>query len=385
MKKTVIAGSLVLDILPVFQQKVTADKLLAEGKVTECQGMSIYMGGEVGNTGLAMHRLGEPVYLISKTGDDGAGFLIREMMKKEAVPSLILTEPKVPSTASIALAVPGRDKSTIHSRGASQTFVSDDIRREMFEGADWFHFGYPTSMRTLYEQEGAEFIKLLKKVRQYGVGISVDMSLPDLNTDAGKTDWRPVLKKALPYIDIFMPSIEEAVFLFMHQKYRELAEQYRGRDMTEILEEDLILEIANQALEMGAKAILLKCGKRGMVFKSRKFCPWGIDWSERELWCTPYKAVEIRSATGAGDTAIAGFLSTLKHGGTPEQALDMAAFTALKCLESYDTVSGIKTYQEMEKIKEHATERLNNRLSDSWIYCTKTGCFKGINDKRKMV
>ena len=69
MKKTVVAGSLVLDILPVFPHAVTSDMLLAEGKVTECQGMRIYMGGEVGNTGLALYRLGEPVFLISKTGN----------------------------------------------------------------------------------------------------------------------------------------------------------------------------------------------------------------------------------------------------------------------------------------------------------------------------
>ena len=41
MKKTVVAGSLVLDILPVFPHAVTSDMLLAEGKVTECQEMCI--------------------------------------------------------------------------------------------------------------------------------------------------------------------------------------------------------------------------------------------------------------------------------------------------------------------------------------------------------
>ena len=78
-------------------------------------------------------------------------------------------------------------------------------------------------------------------------------------------DWLPILDQALPYIDIFMPSIEEAVFLFMHRTYQEMAAQYRGRDMTEVLGEEFILTIADRALEMGTKAVLLKCGKRGMV------------------------------------------------------------------------------------------------------------------------
>ena len=384
MKRTVVAGSLVLDILPVFPHAVTSDMLLAEGKVTECQGMRIYMGGEVGNTGLALHRLGEPVFLISKTGDDGAGFLIREMMKKEGVPSLIMETEGISSTASIALAVPGRDKSTIHSRGASQTFVADDIQGDLLKEADWFHLGYPTSMKTLYDRNGEEFIRMLKKVKQYGLGISVDMSLPDINTDAGKTNWLPILEKALPYIDIFMPSIEEAVFLFMHRTYQEMAAQYRGRDMTEVLGEEFILTIADRALEMGTKAVLLKCGKRGMVLKTGEHCPWGEAWNGRELWCTPYKPEKIRSATGAGDTAIAGFLNSFKRGCTPEKALDMAAFTALRCLESYDTVSRIGTYQEMEAIKKEGGERLNGPDSSEWTYCMESGCYVGKNDRRKV-
>lgn len=383
MKKTVVAGSLVLDILPIFEHKVSSDMLLAEGKVTECQGMQIYMGGEVGNTGLALHRLGIPVYLVSKAGDDSAGFLIQKMMKEQNVQCCIMQERGLSSTASIALAVPGHDKSTIHSRGASQTFVADDIRTEMLEGADWFHFGYPTSMKSLYEGEGEEFIRLLKKVKSRGLGISVDMSLPDLNTDAGRTDWRPILRKMLPYVDIFMPSIEEACFLFFHREYRSMVKAYGGRDMTEVIGEELIGSIADEALAMGAGAVLLKCGKRGLFLKTVELEGYGPEWSGRELWFPPYQADQIRSTTGAGDTAIAGFLSAFKRGKGPEEALAMAAFTALTCMKSYDTVSGIQTYGEMEERRKCVSEQMAGPEGDGWSYCPETGCFTGKNDRRK--
>lgn len=53
-KKIVVAGSLVLDILPVIGQE--PGDILAEGKVTECGGTMAYLGGEVGNTGLEIGR-----------------------------------------------------------------------------------------------------------------------------------------------------------------------------------------------------------------------------------------------------------------------------------------------------------------------------------------
>lgn len=383
MKKTVVAGSLVLDILPIFEHKVSTDMLLAEGKVTECRGMQIYVGGEVGNTGLALHRLGIPVHLVSKVGNDSTGFLIQELMKNQNAPCCIMTEKGLPSTASVALAVPGRDKSTIHSRGASQTFAADDIREEILEDADWFHFGYPTSMRSLYEREGEEFVRLLMKVKSHGLGISVDMSLPDLNTDAGGINWRPILKKALPYVDIFMPSIEEACFLFMYRDYRNMVKTYTGRDMTEVIGEELVVSIADEALAMGAGAVLLKCGKRGMLLKTSRMKGCDPKWSGRELWFPPYRAERIYSTTGAGDTAIAGFLSALKMGEKPEEALSMAAFTALTCMKSYDTVSGIGTYQEMKERRKEVSEQMEGPGGTGWHFCPETGCFTGINDRGK--
>ena len=94
------------------------------------------------------------------------------------------------SSASVAIALPGKDKMTLHSRGASQLFKAADITDEMLEGVKLFHFGYPPSMKYLVENEGEELEDLLKNVKSKGITISLDMSLPDLKTFLGHVNWR---------------------------------------------------------------------------------------------------------------------------------------------------------------------------------------------------
>lgn len=324
MKKIGVAGSLVLDILPIFPEGTCGGQLLAEGKVTECNGVCMYPGGEVGNTGLALSRLGEQVELFSKVGNDTAGEAILSLLGREKAGVYVQQEKGMRSTVSIALALPGRDKSTIHSRGASQTLTADDIPTDFFQGLFWFHFGYPTSMESLYRDGGKELLRLLNKAKSSGAGISMDMSLPDLNTDAGKVRWRPILKEILPLVDLFLPSAEETLFMLEYDRYREMALRYPGEDLIGRIEEKSILEMGNDLLSMGCGGVLIKCGKKGMYFRTASAFGRVDGWQERELWRLPVKAKRMVSATGAGDTAIAGFLSGFLRGECAETALQAA-------------------------------------------------------------
>ena len=94
-------------------------------------------------------------------------------LKKEGVPSLIMETEGISSTASIALAVPGRDKSTIHSRGASQTFVADNIQGELLKDADWFHFTGITP--AISDRAASAVLDAVKAAHAAGVTVSCDL------------------------------------------------------------------------------------------------------------------------------------------------------------------------------------------------------------------
>lgn len=221
---------------------------------------------------------------------------------------------------------------------------------EILENLDWLHFGYPTTMKSLYENDGEELLKLLEKAEKHEVKVSLDTSLPDLKAEAGQVDWRRILPKILPHVEIFLPSAEESMFLFHREYYQKLMKEHRGQDLMEVLKEEEIEQIAKQSLAYGVGAVLIKCGKKGMYLRTRETFGPSEAWRGRSLWQEPYPIKQLISTTGAGDTAIAGFLQSYFKERTPEQALKMAAFTASLCIESYDTVSKIKKFEEMERI-----------------------------------
>ena len=206
-----VAGSLVLDILPRFASgdgDAIARDLLAQGRLTESSEFVIYLGGAVGNTGLALKRMGQPVHLMSKVGDDRVGAIVQSLLADERVENSLTVVSGMRSTASIALAIPGRDKSTIHLRGAAQSFGAGDFTAEVFHDTGLFHFGYPLTMPGLYRREGEGLVQMLEQAKAAGAVTSVDTCLPDLKAEPGQVDWQPILKRALPHVDLFLPSLE---------------------------------------------------------------------------------------------------------------------------------------------------------------------------------
>ena len=47
-----------------------------------------------------------------------------------------------------------------------------------------------------------------EKAKEAGATTSLDLSLSNPESPAGKADWPAILRKTLPYVDIFVPSIE---------------------------------------------------------------------------------------------------------------------------------------------------------------------------------
>lgn len=77
-------------------------------------------------------------------------------------------------------------------------------------------------------------------------------------------------------------------------------------------------------------------------------------WIDKEGFEKSYKPEKVVSGTGAGDTSIAAFLTAILNGGyTFEKCLQLAAATGACCVSSYDALSGLKSFEELE-------EKINN-------------------------
>ena len=358
-KKIIAAGHICIDITPMFPRGVKCKELgdlLIPGKLINMAGADIHTGGSVANTGLALKKLGANVQLLGKVGNDAFGGMIANILEEYGAGGLIVDEHSATSY-SVVLAVPGVDRIFLHDPGANNTFSNADIPEEALEDAALFHIGYPPVMRKLYENDGAELTAILRRMKEKNIATSMDMTNVDPNSEAGKLDWVKILGNVLPYTDFFVPSFEELCFMLDRQRYEELSV---GGDMTENLDmERDVKPLAQKCLALGCRAVLIKCGVSGMYYETaerEKMAQVGTNleldadiWADRAGIQPCFKADQVLSGTGAGDTSIAAFLLAAADGKTPAQCAALAAAEGACAVTTYDALSGLKTLEELQQ------------------------------------
>lgn len=358
-KKVIAAGHICLDITPVFPESCKSravGELLVPGKLIHVGAADVHTGGSVANTGLALKILGADVQLMGKVGEDAFGAMVRQIAAQHGAERLIV-DPESSTSYSVVLAVPGADRIFLHDPGANDTFSGKDIPEEALEEAALFHFGYPPLMKRMYAHNGAELTALFRRLKEKEIATSLDLAAVDPASEAGQADWAGILGNVLPYTDFFVPSFEELCFMLDRLKYGRLASL--GGDMTEhiSMKED-VLPLTDQLMKMGAKAVLLKCGTKGMVCRTagaavleqvgKRLELDAGKWAGKSIVQPCFKADIVRSGTGAGDTSIAAFLMAVLQGKSPEAAAALAAAEGACAVTSYDALGGLQPLEVLE-------------------------------------
>lgn len=357
-KRAVVAGHICLDITPVFPQSGgnTLSNILTPGKLIYTKGVNVSTGGAVANTGLGMKILGADVSLMGKVGKDAFGDIVIGILKKYGAEGGMIVSNEEKTSYSVVIAPPGVDRIFLHDPGANDSFKASDIDFEKIREADIFHFGYPTIMRSMYVDNGYELAEMMKKVKDMGVITSLDMAGLDPSSEAGSMDWTVILKRVMPYVDLFLPSFEELCFMVNKEKYQSLIAE--GKDMTELISvERDVVPLGDKLMEWGAKTLIIKCGAPGMYYRTTDAAymksienKLGIrleEWSSKEGFERSYVPDRVLSGTGAGDTSIAAFLTAAMRGYSLERCLQAATGAGALCVTEYDALGGLKTIDEI--------------------------------------
>lgn len=361
-KKVMVAGHICLDITPVFLDNVirNVEKLLSPGKLINMREADVHIGGAVSNTGLAMDFLGADVLLAGKVGDDAFGVMVQKCLEKYHAEGGLIIGKGESTSYSVILAIPGVDRIFLHHPGANDTFLTEDISEEALNETALFHFGYPPLMKNMYANEGSELVKILKKAVDAGAATSMDMASIDPSSESGKAPWKSILKKVMPYVDFFVPSVEELCYMLDGERFVQWQKRAAGQDITEILDvETDIRPLADQCMELGAKILLIKCGAPGLYYRTASAevlqkisSRVGLDctsWADKEGFEKSYIPDQILSGTGAGDTSIAAFLTAMLDGYSLDDCMHLAAGTGASCVAAYDALSGLKSFEELKK------------------------------------
>ena len=70
-------------------------------------------------------------------------------------------------------------------------------------------------------------------------------------------------------------------------------------------------------------------------------------WADAEGFEESYEPTKVLSATGAGDTSIAAFLTAMLEGYSLEKCLELASATGASCVTTYDALSGLVSFDEL--------------------------------------
>ena len=365
-RKVIAAGHICLDVTPVFSlaHAHSIAEVFRPGSVVSIGEAFFSTGGSVANTGLAMKILGADVTLIGKIGRDPFGDTVMKILSEYNADKGMIVSDVDPTSYTLILAVPGIDRIFLHAPGADATFCSDDVPEASLEDAVLFHFGYPTVMRRMYLDDGQELIKLMKRVKEYGIAASLDLAAIDPSSEAGQQDWDRIIRAVLPYTDFFVPSVEELCSMIDPVRYQEWIQRAGNRDICTVLDpvQD-IHPLAERCMSYGAKVLLLKCGALGMYLRTADAdalrtvgsrLELNADaWADLDLFEYSYLPDRIVSGTGCGDTSIAAFLTAILNNEIPEEALHLAAAAGASCITGTDALSGLMSMQELKE-KIHA-------------------------------
>jgi len=335
----VVAGHICLDIIPALPADPEG-AALRPGSLDSIGAATLAIGGCVGNTGLALHRLGLPTTLVARVADDPLGRVLCGLVAA-AMPggaSHLRVTAGQAASYSIVLNRPGEDRAIGHFPGVNDSFIAGDVAHDLLRGAALLHVGYPPLMAAMVADGARELRQLLAAARASGLATSLDMANANLEPGPGGIPWAGLLPAVLPDVDVFLPSLDEACHLLGREVERDRQGAPVLASVARLSRDLLDLGVAVSGVKLGSHGLYVRTAGAGRIARMpRAVAP---AWADRELYSTVFE-VDVVGTAGAGDSTIAGFLYGLLTGMSPEDTMAAACAVGATSTEAPDGTSGV--------------------------------------------
>ncbi len=280
--------------------------------------MRLFPGGGVPNTGTALARLGVPVSVVGRIGDDNLGDYLKDALESEEIDTRWIKRDRNRKTsATMVIVDPDGERRFIHYIGANGNVRLDDIDADVIENASILHIAYAYVLPGL---DGDPMTEILRNAKESGV-----ITLLDTAWDT-KEKWLDLIGPALRFVDYFMPNLAEA------------------RALTGLEEPH---DIAHRLIDLGVQTVVLKMNKAGCL---------AMDSSHRTIEC-PAFPVNVVDTTGAGDAFNAGFMAGIWYGRSLVESLQLANAVGALCVAGAEASGNVQTMMETQMfMAEHQVE-----------------------------
>jgi len=242
------------------------DRLPAAGTLALVDSLVLRGGGCALNTSSALVRLGLRAAVLAKVGADAFGDFLVALLRDRGVDYAgVISDPSVPTSASVALVDSAGERTFLHTTGANGALSAEELGEAPFAGRALHVAG----ALVLERLDGAPAAAILAEARRRGVHTSLDTVFD------GSGRWQRV-RAALPHCDVVTPGRAEAEAITGHAEPALAARRLR---------------------DLGAGIAAVTLGPEG--------CQVAADDFEGRV---PAVRVDPVDGTGAGDAFAAGFL-----------------------------------------------------------------------------
>ena len=258
-------------------------------------------------------KLGLRCLSVAAVGADEKGTFILDYYERMGIDcSMMQRTDAAPTSATILPIRPNGERPALHCRGASDHLFVEESDFDKVCDAKVLHHGGTGLLNAMDRGQSA---KLLKHAKDKGLTVTFDLIAPNDGTVE-------LLKPILPYVDYFMPSMEEAEFL-------------SGQSAP--------ADIASFFMDLGADTCVFKWGSQGSYVANG-------DGHFR----VPAFKVEVSDTTGGGDSYCGGFIVGLIKGYDLEKSCRLGTATSALVATALGSDAGVVDFDQTVAFMESA-------------------------------
>jgi sugar/nucleoside kinase (ribokinase family) len=263
------------------------------------------VAGTAAGTSVDLAKLGMDVYAVGAVGEDELGEFVVHTMQRYGIHTDGLVRKKGVQTSATLLPIrPNGERPALHVPGANAELTLQDVDLDLIASMDFLHVGGTPLMPKF---DGEPMRKVLQHAKSHKVVTTYDLLAID------RPNLLKLVETVLPFVDYFMPGLEEAVMMCGLSKR---------------------LDAIKFFLDRGAGHTIFKMGGQGSS------AAWKEDGEIREIR-VPALEVPVVDSTGCGDAYCAGFITGLSLGYDLRKACELGTAAGGLVIQGLGSDAGI--------------------------------------------
>lgn len=290
MEKTKNAAKNKIDVIVIGELNVDIilngiDQFPAVGKEIIANIMEVTLGSSSAIFASNLSALGPKVGFIGKVGEDNFSHVVLSSLENKNVNISHIIRSKALNTGATIVLTYGQDRANVTYPGAMNDLGLKDIDFGYLKQARHMHFS------SCFIQPGIknDLTALFRRAKESGLTTSLDTQWDP------EEKWDLPLENLLPYVDVFLPNIQEFMFLT------------RSKTINEGIKK----------VQLFANYIVIKNGSDG-----------ALAWDGKDILYQPaFKNEKVVDCIGAGDSFNAGFIMDFINKKPLKKCLETGALT----------------------------------------------------------